>query len=40
MHFIVHLFCAFHLDEELSSPPFTDQQVDTVTRGEVPTGEL
>ena len=40
MHFIVHLFCAFHLHEELFSPPFTDQQVYIFRRGVVPTGEL
>ena len=27
MHYIVHLFCAFHLREELSPPPFTPEQV-------------
>jgi hypothetical protein len=40
MHFIVHLFCAFHLDEELFGPPFTDQQVHSFRRGVVPDGEL
>jgi hypothetical protein len=40
MHFIVHLFCAFHLRGELFDPPFTAQQVETLGRGLVPDGEL
>ena len=40
MHYIVHLFCAFHLTEELSRPPFTPEQVATFSRGVVPDGEL
>jgi len=40
MHYIVHMFCAFHLDEQLSSPPFTLQQVESFSRGIVPDGEL
>jgi hypothetical protein len=40
MHYIVHLFCAFHLTEELSRPPFTPQQVASFSRGIVPGGEL
>jgi hypothetical protein len=40
MHYIVHLFCAFHLREELSRPPFTPEQVTSFSGGAVPDGEL
>ena len=40
MHYIVHLFCAFHLREELSSPPFTLEQVASFNGGVVPDGDL
>jgi hypothetical protein len=40
MHYIVHMFCAFHLNERLSSPPFTPEQVESFSRGIVPDGEL
>jgi hypothetical protein len=40
MHYIVHMFCAFHLSEELSRPPFTPEQVASISRGIVPEGEL
>jgi hypothetical protein len=40
MHYIVHMFCAFHLSEQLSSPPFTSEQVASFSRGVVPDGEL
>lgn len=40
MHYIVHLFCAFHLREELARPPFTPEQVATFGRGIVPDGDL
>jgi hypothetical protein len=40
MHYIVHLFCAFHAREELSRPPFTPDQVASFRRGVVPDGEL
>jgi hypothetical protein len=40
MHYIVHLFCAFHLHEELFRPPFTPEQVASFHRGVVPDGEL
>jgi hypothetical protein len=40
MHFIVHLFRAFHLRDEMFSPPFTAQQVETLGRGLLPDGEL
>jgi hypothetical protein len=40
MHYIVHMFCAFHLNEELSRPPFTPEQVASFSRGIVPDGEV
>jgi hypothetical protein len=40
MHYIVHLFRAFHLRAELCEPPFTPEQVASFTRGVVPDGEL
>jgi hypothetical protein len=40
MHYIVHLFCAFHERDELARPPFTREQVASFTRGVVPDGEL
>jgi hypothetical protein len=40
MHYIVHLFCAFHLDADLGHPPYTPEQVAAFRRGEVPDGEL
>jgi hypothetical protein len=40
MHYIVHLFCAFHLREELSRPPFTPEQIASFSAGAVPDGEL
>jgi hypothetical protein len=40
MHYIVHLFCAFHRREELAGPPFTAAQVASFSRGVVPAGEL
>jgi len=40
MHYIVHLFRAFHLDDELLRPPFTAEQVASFSRGVVPGGRL
>jgi hypothetical protein len=40
MHYIVHMFCAFHLNEQLSRPPFTPEQVASFSRGTVPDGEV
>jgi hypothetical protein len=40
MHYIVHLFCAFHLHRDLADPPFTAAQVDAFSRGVVPDGQL
>ena len=40
MHYIAHLFRAFHLDQGLASPPFTPEQLATIARGVLPDGEL
>ena len=40
MHYIVHLFCAFHLSEQLSRPPFSPEQVASFSRGIVPDGTV
>jgi hypothetical protein len=40
MHYIAHLFCAFHASPDLARPPFTEQQLERLRRGEVPDGEL
>jgi hypothetical protein len=40
MHYIVHLFRAFHLSGQLASPPFTSDQVASFRRGVVPDGEV
>jgi len=40
MHYIVHLFRAFHAREDLFQPPFTPEQVERFTAGVVPDGEL
>ena len=40
MHYIVHLFRAFHARQDLSQPPFTPEQVERFTAGVVPDGEL
>jgi hypothetical protein len=40
MHYIVHLFRAFHLSKQLSQPPFDADQVATFSRGLIPDGEL
>jgi hypothetical protein len=40
MHYIVHLFRAFHLHEELLGPPFTAAQVQAFMAGRVPDGVL
>jgi hypothetical protein len=40
MHYIVHLFRAFHLSEKLSEPPFNQDQVASFSRGVIPEGEL
>ena len=33
MHYIVHLFCAFHTHEELFDPPFSEAQLASLGRG-------
>jgi hypothetical protein len=40
MHYIVHMFCAFHLSKQLSRPPFSPEQVASFSRGIVPDGEV
>ena len=40
MHYIVHLFRAYHEDGTLASPPFTAAQVERMRAGAVPDGEL
>jgi hypothetical protein len=40
MHYIVHLFRAYHEDAGLASPPFTPAQVERIRAGALPDGEL
>ena len=40
MHYISHLFRAFHLDEALARSPFSREQVASFQRGLVPEGDL
>jgi hypothetical protein len=40
MHYIAHLFRAFHEDPQLAAPPFTPQQVAQFRAGSVPEGDL
>ena len=40
MHYIAHLFRAFHLHDELLGPPFTPEQIEAFTAGTVPDGTL
>jgi hypothetical protein len=40
MHYLAHLFRAFHLRDELCGPPFRPEQVTAFRRGVVPDGEL
>ena len=40
MHYIVHMFRAFHLSEQLSRPPFRPEQLASLSRGIVPDGEM
>jgi hypothetical protein len=40
MHYIVHLFRSLQLYERLAEPPFTPDQVASLTRGVIPEGEL
>jgi hypothetical protein len=40
MHYIAHMFRAFHLSERLAQPPFSPEQVASFRRGIVPDEEL
>ncbi len=40
MHYIAHLFRAFHGREDLASPPFTPRQLERLRAGELPDGTL
>ena len=40
MHYIAHLFRAYHEDDQLGSPPFTPAQVERLRAGVLPDGEL
>ena len=40
MHYIVHLFRAFHERADLASPPFTPEQVERLRSGRLPDGGL
>jgi hypothetical protein len=40
MHYIVHLFRTFHLNEQLTESPFTPDQVTSFGRGVIPEGDL
>jgi hypothetical protein len=40
MHYIAHLFRAYHADPSLASPPFTPAQIERFRAGKLPDGEL
>jgi len=40
MHYIAHLFRAFHLNQQLASAPFTPEQLAAIARGTLPDGDL
>ena len=40
MHYIVHMFRAFHAREEMFAAPFTDAQVERFLAGVIPEGDL
>ncbi len=40
MHYIAHLFRAYHLHDELLGPAFTERQVLAFTAGTIPDGDL
>jgi hypothetical protein len=40
MHYIVHMFRAFHFSEQLSRPPFSPEQVASFNEGIVPDGDV
>jgi hypothetical protein len=40
MHYIVHLFRAFHETANLGSPPFTEAEISAFSAGRIPDGDL
>jgi hypothetical protein len=40
MHYIVHMFRAFHFSQQLSRPPFSPEQVEKFSQGFVPDGDV
>ena len=40
MHYIAHMFRAFHLNQDLSRPPFSSAQLASLKHGTLPDGEL
>jgi hypothetical protein len=40
MHYIVHMFCAFHSTQDLARPPFTRKQIESLKQRVVPSGQL
>lgn len=40
MHYIAHLFRAFHLHDELLAAPFTPEQIQALMAGRIPEGAL
>ena len=40
MHYIVHLFRAWHEHPDLSGAPFTPAQLSSISAGVIPAGEL
>ena len=40
MHYISHLFRAYHARPELTAPPFTPEQVERLRAGQLPDGDL
>jgi hypothetical protein len=40
MHYIVHLFRAFHEQHDLFDPPFTPAQIDRIAAGAIPDGDI
>jgi hypothetical protein len=40
MHYIVHMFRAFHFSEQLARPPFSTEQVASFSEGIVPEGDV
>jgi hypothetical protein len=40
MHYILHLFRAWHENPELAHPPFTPAQLASIEAGMIPDGDL